>query len=68
MIPKVQLSSIGCTEGWTTISNVKPSDSEVAGNQHGAPINVVQPSDFVGGANNNRLKLMLDTHKCSVPQ
>ena len=34
----------------------------------GAPISVVQPSDSVGGGNNNRLNLTLDTHKCSVPQ
>ena len=32
----------------------------------GAPINVVQASDSVGGAKNNRLNLTLDTYKCSI--
>ena len=73
MILKVQLSSIVCGEGWITISEVKLSDSEGRGNQHGlylrcAPINVVQATGSVSGAKNNRLNLTLDAYKCSVTQ
>ena len=33
VILKVHLTSIGCTEGWTPIFEVKPSDSEGTDNK-----------------------------------
>ena len=47
---------------------LKEEVTNIGSTKGGAPISVVQPSDSVGGGNNNRLNLTLDTHKGSVPQ
>ena len=68
LMQKAELTNIGCTNGWTPIHVVKPSDSVGGCNQVRLHLSLVQASDPLGRAYKDTLHLMWHSHKCIVPK